>query len=130
MIRASASFFLKTHEPFNARYWVGDDEVDKLLRRGGDWLPVHPAKEQIARRYLKHRKSLALQAIERLTTDADADGDEEATPATKAPGREEALESKISLNTQRISHVADAVRAAGAKLLVDLGRGEGELLRD
>ncbi len=36
-------------------YWVGDDEVEKLLRRGGDWLPDHPAKEQIARRYLKHR---------------------------------------------------------------------------
>jgi 3' terminal RNA ribose 2'-O-methyltransferase Hen1 len=111
-------------------YWVGDDEVDKLLRRGGDWLPVHPAKEQIARRYLKHRKSLALQAIERLATDADADGAEEAAPATKAPGREEALESKISLNTQRISHVADAVRAAGAKSVVDLGCGEGKLLRE
>lgn len=34
-------------------YWVGDDEVEKLLRRGADWLPKHPAKEQIARRYLK-----------------------------------------------------------------------------
>jgi 3' terminal RNA ribose 2'-O-methyltransferase Hen1 len=113
-------------------YWVGDDEVDKLLRRGGEWLPVHPAKEQIARRYLKHRKSLALQAIERLATDADADadGDEEVAPATKAPGREEALESKISLNTQRISHICDAVRAAGAKSVVDLGCGEGKLLRE
>jgi 3' terminal RNA ribose 2'-O-methyltransferase Hen1 len=111
-------------------YWVGDDEVDKLLRRGGDWLPVHPAKEQIARRYLKHRKSLALEAIERLATDADAEDDEPATPATKAPGREEALESKISLNAQRISQVADAVRAAGAKSVVDLGCGEGKLLRE
>jgi 3' terminal RNA ribose 2'-O-methyltransferase Hen1 len=111
-------------------YWVGDDEVEKLLRRGGEWLPVHPAKEQIARRYLKHRKSLALQAIERLATDADAEGDEVAVPATKAPGREEALESKISLNAQRISTVADAVRTAGAKSVVDLGCGEGKLLRE
>lgn len=111
-------------------YWVGDDEVDKLLRRGGDWLPVHPAKEQIARRYLKHRKSLALQAIERLATDADAEADDVAVPARKAPGREEALESKISLNAERISTVADAVRNAGAKSVVDLGCGEGKLLRE
>ncbi len=111
-------------------YWVGDDEVDKLLRRGGDWLPVHPAKEQIARRYLKHRKSLAIQAIERLATDAESDVDESATPAGKPPGREEALESRISLNTLRIAQVAEAVRASGAKSVVDLGCGEGKLLRE
>lgn len=35
-------------------YWVGDDEVDKLLRRGGDWLARHPERELIARRYLRH----------------------------------------------------------------------------
>ena len=29
-------------------YWVGDDEVEKLLRRGGDWLPAHPEREAIA----------------------------------------------------------------------------------
>lgn len=110
-------------------YWVGDDEVDKLLRRGGEWLPVHPAKEQIARRYLKHRKSLALQAIERLATDAE-DDDESSAPAGRPPGREEALESRISLNTLRISQVAATVRASGAKSVVDLGCGEGKLLRE
>ncbi len=110
-------------------YWVGDDEVDKLLRRGGDWLPVHPAKEQIARRYLKHRKSLALAAIERLATDAEGEGGNETT-AARPPGREEALESKISLNAQRIAQVAEAVRASGASSVVDLGCGEGKLLRE
>ena len=48
-------------------FWVGDDEVEKLLRRGGTWLPTHPAKELIARRYLKHRKNLTVQAVEQLT---------------------------------------------------------------
>jgi 3' terminal RNA ribose 2'-O-methyltransferase Hen1 len=43
-------------------YWVGEDEVDKLLRRGGDWLAAHPDRELIARRYLRHDR--------RLTTDA------------------------------------------------------------
>ncbi len=28
-------------------YWVGDDEVDKLLRRGGEWLAGHPERELI-----------------------------------------------------------------------------------
>jgi len=35
-------------------YWVGADEVDKLLRRGSDWLGTHPDRELITRRYLRH----------------------------------------------------------------------------
>ena len=29
-------------------YWVGDDEVEKLLRRGEGWLAAHPERELIA----------------------------------------------------------------------------------
>ena len=39
-------------------YWVGADEVDKLLRRGGDWLAAHPDRELITRRYLRHDRRL------------------------------------------------------------------------
>ena len=28
-------------------YWVNEDEVDKLLRRGGTWLADHPLKDWI-----------------------------------------------------------------------------------
>jgi 3' terminal RNA ribose 2'-O-methyltransferase Hen1 len=111
-------------------YWVGDDEVDKLLRRGGDWLPSHPAKEQIARRYLKHRRSLAEQALERLTTDADLDAEDAVVRTSKASGREDALEARISLNSERISRIAAIVQTSGAKSVVDLGCGEGKLLRE
>ena len=38
-------------------YWVGEDEIDKLLKRGEGWLDQHPAKELIVRRYLRHRGS-------------------------------------------------------------------------
>jgi 3' terminal RNA ribose 2'-O-methyltransferase Hen1 len=39
-------------------YWIGDDEVEKLLRHGAGWLASHPEKEQIVERYLKRRKNL------------------------------------------------------------------------
>ena len=39
-------------------YWVGDDEVEKLLRRGGAWLAAHPERELITRRYLRHDRRL------------------------------------------------------------------------
>jgi 3' terminal RNA ribose 2'-O-methyltransferase Hen1 len=47
-------------------YWVGEEEVEKLLRRGEGWLDAHPDKELIVRRYLKHKRGLARQALERL----------------------------------------------------------------
>jgi 3' terminal RNA ribose 2'-O-methyltransferase Hen1 len=49
-------------------YWVGDDEVEKLLRHGEGWLATHPDRETITRRYLKHRHSLVREAIARLVT--------------------------------------------------------------
>ena len=47
-------------------YWVGDEEVAKLLRRGEGWLASHPARELIVRRYLIHRGALARDALARL----------------------------------------------------------------
>jgi len=111
-------------------YWVGDDEVEKLLRRGGTWLPSHPSKELIARRYLKHRKNLTVQAVEQLTVGAGLEEPDSPDSTPKPPRREEALEGKISLNAERISKVTEAVRASGAKSVVDLGCGDGKLLRE
>jgi 3' terminal RNA ribose 2'-O-methyltransferase Hen1 len=110
-------------------YWVGDDEIEKLLRRGGDWLPAHPQKEEIARRYLKHRRSLAREAIDRLTN-APTDSDDDAPLSAALPNREDALEARISLNDQRLAKVAGEVKNTGAQSVVDLGCGEGKLLRE
>ena len=52
-------------------YWVGSDEVDKLVRAGEGWLGAHPEKDLISHRYLAHRRYLADAALERL---AEADG--------------------------------------------------------
>src|ERR1700754_4221048 len=39
-------------------YFVDESEVEKLMRRGEGWLPTHPERELIARRYLKHERRL------------------------------------------------------------------------
>jgi 3' terminal RNA ribose 2'-O-methyltransferase Hen1 len=124
-------------------YWVGEAEVEKLLRYASEWLPDHPMKEWIARRYFKQRRSLAQLALEQLMAEdgdagdtADAgpiDGaDGEATTGTgaiaKAAAQEIALEKPVSLNERRMTKVAELIGALGAKSVVDLGCGEGRLL--
>ncbi len=116
---------------FDARkhYFVGDDEMEKLLAKGRGWLGTHPEREEIARRYLKFRPSLFRQALARLVVEEepiDDDGDEP-RPADLA---EDSLERPLSLNEQRLGAVMAAVRAAGARRVLDLGCGEGRLLRD
>ena len=108
-------------------YWVGPDEVDKLLRRGGDWLSGHPEKEMITRRYLRHDRGLVRDALTRLLDeDATEDPDE---AAVSHDAEEEAVEAGISLNDQRLAAVVDAVRTSGARSVVDLGCGSGKLLQ-
>ena len=50
-------------------YFVGDDEMEKLLAKGSGWLAGHPEKEEITRRYLKFQPSLFRQALARLVED-------------------------------------------------------------
>src|SRR5262245_48509624 len=47
-------------------YYIDADEIEKLLAKGGAWLPAHPERDLIARRYLKRRSALAREAIARL----------------------------------------------------------------
>lgn len=105
-------------------YWVGDEEVEKLLRHGEDWLESHPEKELIASRYLKHRRSLARAALERLT-----DGEEAAVPEEE-PDTEQVLEVPLRLNDHRTAAIVAAVKSIEAETVVDLGCGEGKLIRE
>lgn len=108
-------------------YWVGDAEVEKLLRHGEGWLRDHPERELIANRYLKHRRHLAREVLERLVADEQPDADEAAEAHAV---EEEAIEKPIVLNEQRIGAVIAALRSCGAKRVLDLGCGEGRLLRE
>lgn len=159
-------------------YWVGDDEVDKLLRHGEGWLAAHPERALIARRYLKHRASLAREALARLLKDEaetggfwaadsaaeDDDGPEAGVtgdPASEDVGEpvqrrsspdahasgvtatatqptgdrgsdgsgEPKSEPAARLHDLRLDAVVAALKAAGATRVLDLGCGEGRLLK-
>jgi 3' terminal RNA ribose 2'-O-methyltransferase Hen1 len=105
-------------------YWVGKDEVEKLLLRGQGWLSAHPEREEITRRYLKYQHRLMREALARLTEE-DTDPDEVAEARAAEEG---VLEERISLNQQRLGSVLAALRQSGAKRVLDLGCGEGRLL--
>lgn len=106
-------------------YWVGQEEVDKLLRHGEGWLGGHPEREQIVGRYLKHRRHLAREALGRLLEEDQREADE----AEEAHGNEEeAIERPISLNEQRLGAVLSALKSSEAQAVLDLGCGSGKLL--
>lgn len=108
-------------------YWVGQDEVDKLLRHGEGWLQAHPERELIVKRYLRYQKRLTSEALARLI------GDEEAEPEAeqeKKAEQEEAIEKPIALNQLRLESVLQAITESGASRVIDLGCGEGRLLRE
>jgi 3' terminal RNA ribose 2'-O-methyltransferase Hen1 len=109
-------------------YWIGDDELEKLLKHGDGWLADHPEKDEIARRYLKFQPSLFRQALARLVQEEEP----EVAENDEAPrdSMEESLESPLSLSDQRIGAVLAALRAFGAKRVLDLGCGEGKLIRE
>jgi len=110
-------------------YWVGDDEVAKLVRHGEGWLAGHPERELIATRYLKYRRNLADDAIKQLR-EQDGEGPEEIEADSPDDPREEAAERQLSLHQQRHGTVLSVLQAKGAKRVIDLGCGEGKLVRE
>ena len=107
-------------------YFVGEDELNKLLAKGGGWLATHPEKEQITRRYLKHRASLYHTALERLKDDGGELQDDE---VEEFDSNDSTLDSGVSLNDQRLDAVIEVLRKSDARTVLDLGCGEGKLLR-
>ncbi len=99
-------------------YWVGKDEIEKLLRRGQGWLAAHPEREEITRRYLKYQHRLMREALAHLT-EGQKDPDE---LAEQHAAEEVILEERISLNQQRLGSVLAALRQSGAKRVLDLAR--------
>jgi 3' terminal RNA ribose 2'-O-methyltransferase Hen1 len=110
-------------------YWVDRAEVDKLMLRGGEWLARHPDRELIVRRYLKGLRSFTSEAFERLLQEESQPADEEASESTEETIERGVIENPLGLADQRMEVVARVLKAAGATRILDLGCGEGRLLR-
>lgn len=106
-------------------YWVGEDEVEKLLRRGEGWLATHPDRELIVTRYVKYQRSLRDEALAKLLQDEDPDPDRN---LASGEAEEEAVEEPLRLHEQRLGSVVSVLRSSGAKRVLDLGCGSGKLI--
>jgi 3' terminal RNA ribose 2'-O-methyltransferase Hen1 len=104
-------------------YWVGEDEVEKLLRHSEGWLSNHPEKGFITNRYLKRLRPLVNMAFERLVS---AEEDTDNTTSDESPS--EVSEKKLNLNSLRLGSVVAALKSCGAKNVIDIGCGGGNLL--
>lgn len=102
-------------------YYVSEAEIEKLLKKGKGWLEKHPEKELITRRYLINLGSLTRQALQRLNEDEN----------TKANAELEEKEDikKETLHQKRLNLVLEKLKRTGAKKVLDMGCGEGKLLR-
>ncbi|GAB2869059.1 3' terminal RNA ribose 2'-O-methyltransferase Hen1 [Hymenobacter ruber] len=131
-------------------YYIGEHEAEKLLHRGGDWLPQHPERGFITRRYLRYLAAYVNPTLERLMEgeevssvnstsphmDEEANGSTETTqPEVAQPNdtmrglAESTLQPKTSLHDQRLQQVAHEIYQLAPKRVLDLGCGEGKLLR-
>lgn len=99
-------------------YWVGADEVEKLLRAGGGWLEAHPEHDLISRRYLAHQRSMVDQARTRL---AELDG--------LAGHAADDVDQPRPLVASRHEAVLRQVERARPSTVLDLGCGQGALVR-
>jgi len=152
-------------------YYVDRAEAEKLLQRGGDWLPGHPERDFITRRYLLYLGRLVNETLARLLAQ-EADGLEEtddadaaeaasavaakplaevadglavglvpgpttaanqtasgAAVAAPTPGDTPPVNAPPTLHEQRLLQVAHEIYQLGPKRVLDLGCGEGKLLR-
>ncbi|PZE69660.1 3' terminal RNA ribose 2'-O-methyltransferase Hen1 [Curtobacterium sp. MCBD17_021] len=131
-------------------YWVGDDEVGMLLRRGEGWLAEHPLRELITTRSLAHQRGLVDDATSRLLgVDAGLDagvadggridaGAEDGVRRATEPGGTatvdaspliDDLHTETPLYHRRAEAVLAALADVQARTVADVGCGEGALLR-
>lgn len=101
-------------------YYVSENEIEKLLEKGKGWLVNHPEKEQITRRYLFNLRSLSRQALEQLNENTELEEQAEKT---------EEVKKKDTLHQRRLALVLEKLKESGARSVLDLGCGEGKLIR-
>ncbi len=102
-------------------YFVGESEIEKLMQKGKGWLETHPEKKQIINRYLKNLGSLSRRALEQMSSEDD-ENDEDTVS-------KEAKEKRRTLHQERLDDVLQTLKENEVRTVIDLGCGEGKLLR-
>lgn len=98
-------------------YWISKNDIDVLIRRGENWLENHPEKDWITKRYLKNLRTLTNEALLRLAS------------VDELVEEEPIQERKINLHQQRLNKAFELLKASGAESILDIGCGEGKLLK-
>jgi 3' terminal RNA ribose 2'-O-methyltransferase Hen1 len=98
-------------------YWISQNDVEILMRRGEGWLESHPEKEWITRRFFKNLRSLTNQALLRLAPEEEF-AEEEHKP-----------KAWVSLHEKRLQRAYELLKQSGATTVLDLGCGEGKLMK-
>lgn len=113
----------------NSRHnFVQEQDVDILVKKGGTWLARHPERATITQRFLRRQAGLTRLALDRLLIIDEAPADE--LPVEPVVTNLVATSvRKPTLHEQRLNAVLAALLASGAKSVLDLGCGEGQLLR-
>ncbi|MCC5815463.1 MAG: 3' terminal RNA ribose 2'-O-methyltransferase Hen1 [Leptospira sp.] len=106
-------------------YFISEDEINKLLSKGEGWLQEHPERDLIVRRYLINLNSLSNIAIARLNEGNVNEFIEDELKENSAD-----KSKKESLNEKRMQLVLEKLLESGAKRILDLGCGDGKLLKE
>jgi 3' terminal RNA ribose 2'-O-methyltransferase Hen1 len=108
-------------------YWVSPEEVDKLIRAGGDWLAGHPHKQLITTRYLSHQRKLTRSALARLAEADDTEPEELDNAVTADEEDDDAPRKPLAL--QRREAILAILREHNATRIGDFGCGSGVLTK-
>ncbi|MGP1490333.1 MAG: 3' terminal RNA ribose 2'-O-methyltransferase Hen1 [Treponema sp.] len=120
-------------------YFITQNEVEKLLQKGKGWLEQHPEREIIVSRYLINLKSLVRSAFEVLQAaedgiipDTDNEAEQDELTKIEDPAAAHTQLQKVKkerLHDIRLKLVAEKLKQSGAASVIDLGCGDGKLLR-
>jgi len=105
-------------------YFYDESEVTKLLDKAADWLPTHPYRDLIVRRYLSKSGDLRDAAMGLLESQDSA---EAPAPGFAADvGYEDP--DHVTPHDERQSRIVDIVEEMRSARVLDLGCGDGKLL--
>jgi 3' terminal RNA ribose 2'-O-methyltransferase Hen1 len=93
-------------------YWVGEDELEKLLRRGKGWLETHPERDLIVERYLKRKRQAGSRSDRSPRRRRRSRSGSDGGGARSRRGSDRATDP--TPHTRRLETVAGALRQSGA----------------